>query len=262
MKLFTIIQHSSVALLLGFATQTDCLAQTEANKTSDDSTLSFNLGATSDYRYRGISQSRLEAAVQGGADFNLPATGYYAGTWISTITWIRDTPKAGATPMEWDLYAGRKISLNDDASLDLGSLAYVYLNNRLDTIGLRNANTLEIYAQVNYGSHYFKLSHAVSNLFGIVDSKRSNYLDIGSNLEVAPRWTINLHAGKQFVNGVNRQLASYQDYKIGITKDVGDGLNVSLAVISTNANPNFYSSPANTKNLGKRGLVASLVKAF
>eukprot|EP01031_Cornospumella_fuschlensis_P016307 gene16307-19921_t len=31
--------------------------------------LSFNVGAVSEYRYRGISQSRLKPALQGGLDY-------------------------------------------------------------------------------------------------------------------------------------------------------------------------------------------------
>ena len=51
--------------------------------------LSFNIGAVSDYRYRGISQTRLKPALQGGIDY-AAANGFYVGTWASTIKWIKD----------------------------------------------------------------------------------------------------------------------------------------------------------------------------
>ena len=51
--------------------------------------LSFNLSLTSDYRYRGISQSRVKPALQGGADYAF-ANGFYIGSWASTINWIKD----------------------------------------------------------------------------------------------------------------------------------------------------------------------------
>jgi uncharacterized protein (TIGR02001 family) len=50
--------------------------------------LAFNVGAVSDYRYRGISQTRLKPAVQGGIDYSIG--GFYVGTWASTIKWIKD----------------------------------------------------------------------------------------------------------------------------------------------------------------------------
>lgn len=52
---------------------------------AQDSPLSFNASVTTDYRYRGISQTRLKPALQGGVDFALPA-GFYIGAWGSTIT--------------------------------------------------------------------------------------------------------------------------------------------------------------------------------
>ena len=39
---------------------------------ADPSPLTGNVGVTSDYRYRGISQSRLKPAIQGGLDFAAP----------------------------------------------------------------------------------------------------------------------------------------------------------------------------------------------
>jgi uncharacterized protein (TIGR02001 family) len=52
--------------------------------------LAFNAGVVTDYRYRGISQSRLKPAVQGGLDFT--QGGFYAGAWAvvaaPTRSWI------------------------------------------------------------------------------------------------------------------------------------------------------------------------------
>ena len=56
----------------------------------DASPLSFNLSVTSDYRYRGISQTRPSPPRQGGADYALPG-GFYIGAWASTIKWIKGT---------------------------------------------------------------------------------------------------------------------------------------------------------------------------
>lgn len=67
--------------------------------------LSFNAALVSDYRYRGISQTRLAPALQGGADYTDDTSGMYAGTWLSTIRWTRDA--GGGGDAEWDLYAGR-----------------------------------------------------------------------------------------------------------------------------------------------------------
>ena len=77
-------------------------AQTKAPE--PDYTLSYNVGAVTDYRYRGISQSRLKPALQGGVDF-AHKSGFYLGTWLSTIRWLKDVP-GGMAPMYWDIYGG------------------------------------------------------------------------------------------------------------------------------------------------------------
>ena len=84
------------------------MAQTKAPE--PDYTLSFNVGAVTDYRYRGISQSRLKPALQGGADF-AHKSGFYVGTWASTIKWIKDA--GGDAPAELDLYGGYKFAVGD-----------------------------------------------------------------------------------------------------------------------------------------------------
>ncbi|MBC3884296.1 TorF family putative porin [Undibacterium griseum] len=229
-----------------------------------DNELSFNASLASDYRYRGISQTRLEPALQGGADFNNNPTGLYVGTWLSTIKWIKDTPGAGSTPAEWDIYAGKKGEIAKDVSYDIGVLGYVYLNNHLDQVGLKDANTLEIYGQLGYGPAYIKYSHAVTTLFGIVDSKNSGYLDLGANIELSEGLNLNLHAGYQRVQGINSSAATYSDYKVGVSKEFKNlgGAVVSLAAVGTNADKTFYASPANGKFMGKNSLVLIATKTF
>lgn len=224
--------------------------------------LTYNVSIVSDYRYRGISQTRLDPALQGGVDYSHNPTGLYAGTWLSTIRWIKDTPGAGSTPVEWDIYGGKKGNLSADVTYDVGALGYVYVNNRLSDAGLKDANTLELYGQLGYGPAYVKYSHAVTPLFGIPGSKNSGYLDVGANVDLPNAFKLNLHAGRQQVRGPSP--ASYTDYKLGLSRDFTQlgGATLGIAAIGTNADESFYASPANGKFLGKRALVLSLSKTF
>jgi uncharacterized protein (TIGR02001 family) len=222
-----------------------------------DNELSFNASLASEYRYRGISQSRLDPALQGGADLVNNPTGLYVGTWLSTIKWIKDTPGGGSTPAEWDIYGGKRGEIVKDVSYDVGGLAYVYVNNKLGDIpGAANANTFEIYGQVGYGPAYAKYSYSLTNLFGFADSHRSGYLDLGANVDVAEGLQVNLHAGHQNVR--NNSAASYTDWKVGVTKDFGFA-SVALAYIGTNTDA--YVGP-NGENLGKKRLVLTATKTF
>ncbi|MET3138396.1 uncharacterized protein (TIGR02001 family) [Undibacterium sp. GrIS 1.2] len=224
-----------------------------AEDAKPDNEVSFNAALTSDYRYRGISQTRLQPALQGGADYTNNPTGFYVGTWASTIKWIKDA--GGSGDVELDLYAGKRGEIAKDVSYDIGVLTYVYPSNDLPV----DANTTEIYGQVGYGPAYIKYSHAVTNLFGFADSKNSGYLDLGANLDITNGYTLNLHAGRQNVK--NNSAATYTDWKVGVTKEFF-GVTGSLSVIGTNADKIAYASPVNGKFMGKTSLVAMISKTF
>src|SRR5450631_4304035 len=197
----------AAAIVAAFAAT---LAHAEEEKKPDNE-VSFNASVVTDYRYRGISQTRLQPALQGGADYTHNPSGFYAGTWLSTIKWIKDA--GGSGDIEWDLYGGKRGEIVKDVSYDVGVLSYVYPSNGLPT----NANTTEIYGQVGYGPAYLKYSHSVTNLFGFSDSKNSGYVDVGANIDVATGTTVNLHVGHQNVK--NNSGFSYTDWKVGVTKD-------------------------------------------
>jgi uncharacterized protein (TIGR02001 family) len=217
-----------------------------------DNEVSFNVSVASDYRYRGYSQTRLQPALQGGADYTNNPTGFYLGTWASTIKWTKDA--GGGGDIEWDIYGGKRGEIVKDVSYDVGVLNYIYPSNGLNP----SANTSEVYGQVGYGPAYAKYSYAVTNLFGFVDSKKSGYLDIGANIDVAEGLVLNLHAGHQSVK--NNSAFSYTDWKVGVTKDFGV-VSASLALIGIDSKA--YVGPApDFKNLGKNSLVLTVTKTF
>lgn len=233
-------------------------ASAQAEEQKPDQDISFNVAATSDYRYRGISQTRLQPALQGGADYVHNPSGFYAGAWGSTIKWTNDAGGDGS--VELDLYAGKRGELAGGVSYDVGVLNYVYPSNGLKRVaGFANADTTEVYGQLGYGPAYIKYSHAVTNLFGFIDSKNSGYLDLGANLDAGGGYTVNLHAGRQQVKHSSQ--ADYTDWKIGATKDFGV-LTGALAVVGTNAGKAAYASPANGKFMGRTALVLTVSKVF
>lgn len=228
-----------------------------ADEAKPEHEVSFNFGAVTDYRYRGISQSRLKPAVQGGADYVNNSHGFYAGTWMSTIKWTKDAGGDGS--LEVDLYMGKRGELSKDFTYDFGILSYVYPSNGLGkVVGFADANTTELYGQLSSGPFYAKYSYSTSNLFGFVDSKGSGYLDLGANLDMGDGCTLNLHYGHQSV--AKNSTYSYNDWKVGMTKTY-EGINFGIAVIGTSADSKLYYTPAG-KFTGKTSLVLSAVKAF
>lgn len=90
---------------------------------------SANIGAVSNYMWRGVTQSDNQPAVQGGLDV-AHESGFYAGTWASNVDF-----GAGNANYELDVYAGFDFSLPDEnASLGLNTTYYAYPDQPGDSI--------------------------------------------------------------------------------------------------------------------------------
>ncbi len=226
--------------------------------------ISYNVGVTSDYVFRGISQSRNRAAFSGGLDYSHTSTGLYAGTWVSTISWVNDATASTTAnvPYEQDFYAGIKGDIGAGFSYDAGAIYYYYPHHKLGTAP--NANTTEVYGKVAYGPVYFKVNYATGDAFWTSNKAGSYYLDLGADIPVMDGLTLNAHAGRfVFKNDTVVSAASdynYSDWKIGLTKDFGGGLSGALAATGTNAASvwNFNS----TGYLGDTKGIVSLTKTF
>jgi uncharacterized protein (TIGR02001 family) len=234
-------------LLSTLAASGAVLAQAKAPE--PDYTLSYNVGVVTDYRYRGISQSRLKPALQGGADF-AHSSGFYIGTWGSTIKWVKDG--GGDANVEIDLYGGYKFTAGP-IGMDVGILRYFYPGSNLAV----NPDTTELYAAGTWGPATLKYSHSTTNLFGFSDSKGSGYLDLSATFDLGNGWSVVPHIGHQKVR--HNSPFSYTDYSVTVAKDLGNGLAASLAVIGTD-NDNYIAP--NGKNLGKAGAVLGLKYSF
>lgn len=225
----------------------------QAAPAAPDYTLSFNAGAVTDYRYRGISQTARKPALQGGADF-AHKSGFYLGTWASTIRWIKDTPPADKGSVEVDLYGGYKGSLGEALSYDVGGLQYWYVNNNYKNATGENANTFELYGALTAGPATAKYSHSLTNLFGTPDSEGSGYLDLSATFEIGNGFSLVPHVGWQKI----KNFGTYRDYSLTVSKDVS-GVVLSAGVVGTNWEDRFgapYTLPGSgTKDLGKAGLV-------
>ena len=215
--------------------------------------VAFNVGAVTDYRYRGISQSRLKPALQGGVDYtNGP---FYLGAWASSIKWIKDF--GGDANVEIDLYGGYKGEITKELTYDVGVLTYQYPSNKLNP----SANTTEIYGALTYGPATLKYSHAVTNTFANTDSKNSYYLDLSAGFDLGGGLMLTPHIGYQKIKGPFADPGSYTDVSLALSKDFS-GLVVSGTLVGTDADKNFYFSPVNGKDLGKTTLVLGVKYNF
>lgn len=242
----------------------DAPAPAPAAPAAEASPLTFNVGAVSDYRYRGISQTKMKPALQGGADYS--AGPIYVGTWLSTIKWVKDAGggHGGNAPAEWDLYGGTKGDIiKDTLTYDVGVLAYVYLGEKFHDIGYANPDTGEVYGALTYGVFTAKVSVSATNLFGVPKSKGSQYYDLSANFDLGSGFTLTPHVGYQNVPGsfAKDNKVSYADYSVALAKDFGKGLSASLQVVATDADKVWYSTSTG-KFTGRTGVVVGVKYSF
>lgn len=242
-------------------------------------TFTGNFTLASEYLYRGIAQTRGKPALQGGLDY-AHSSGFYLGTWGSNISWISDTGPL-ATPslqtpsanIEIDVYGGYKGTVSGDLGFDIGVLTYIYPGSNKPT-GAAKPDTTEIYGALSYKWLTLKYSRTTGSLFGWTTTSGgktsgSGYLDLTGNFDMGGGWGLQAHAGHQSVRGFSP--ASYSDWKLGVTKDVGVGT-VGLAYSGTNAKDNcttleaycFGALPlgAGPYEAGKSRLVLTFGKTF
>ncbi len=251
----------SKLLLAVLATSSAAFAQTAP--AAPETTISYNVGVVSEYRYRGQAQTKGDPALQGGVDY-ANANGFYLGAWGSTIKWIKDsgTTTAGQStkgPFELDIYGGYKFEAAG-VGFDVGYLRYEYLGNTLkNNPTYTNANTDEIYGAATYGVTTLKYSYALSDLFGNANSKGSVYWDLSATFDLGNGYSLVPHAGHQTVrNNAN----SYTDIALTLNKDFGDGIVGSISAISTNGLKANFASALTQYDTSKNTVVVGVKYSF
>ncbi len=218
--------------------------------------ISYNVGITSDYRFRGIAQTSFKPALQAGVDF-AHTSGFYLGAWGSNVSWIKDYAGATKGALEIDLYGGYKGVINKDFSYDLGVVRYQYPGN---TAAI-NANTTELYGALTYSVVTAKYSRSTSNFIANPKSSGSAYYEVAANFDLGSGLTLTPRVGHQTIPNVANDAGNYTDYALTLGKDFGSGLIATVAAIGTNANKAFYTD-LNGKFLGKNALAVGVKYSF
>lgn len=266
-KTASVLTLAATAVLMGPGA---ALAQTQAPAAAapaPDYTLAYNIGVVSDYRFRGLSQSGKDPALQGGIDFTAK-NGFYLGTWGSTIHWTQDDARvyglnpgasdSGSNHVEVDLYGGYRGTINPDLSYEVGLLEYWYPANAYQNIvGSANANTLEVHGALTYKVFTVKYSNSLTNIFGFANSRNSGYLELAANFDLGNGFSVTPHVGHQTIS--NSPGSDYTDYSLALGKDLGHGLSLSATLVGTSTHVYLTSSGANK---GGTGVVLGALYTF
>ena len=243
-------------------------------------TLTGNFGFFSQYIFRGLTQTDRQPAAQGGFDYS-HESGFYAGTWASNISWLRDFATSGPPPagyksggsLEWDIYGGYKGTFGkSDFGYDVGLLYYWYPG---DTVsGATKADTTELYGALSWKWLSGKVSYSIdSKTFGVSDSRGTYYFDLTANYPITEKLTGVLHYGIQKFtgNGVtctggssNDDCASYKDWKIGLNYSLPKDFTVGVFYTDTSmstAQEGFYTT-TNGRKVGDATATVFIQKTF
>jgi uncharacterized protein (TIGR02001 family) len=227
--------------------------------------LTGNLGLTSDYRFRGISQSQNAPAVQGGIDY-AHSSGFYIGNWNSSVSSQVYTNGSG---VESDLYAGFKKDVYKGITIDIGTYNYFYPRATTNAATGSNFDTYEAFAGVSYGPVAVKYSQTLGNgYFGTANARGTNYTGADINQSFAPLsaklkdLSFLAHYGHTSV--ANSSNLNYNDINIGLGYTLPKDW-VITGKYYTNSSMTGTFQNANTvsgQKLYKNAFVASVTKTF
>jgi uncharacterized protein (TIGR02001 family) len=176
--------------------------------------LSANGAVTTNYVFRGISQSGAQSAVQAGLDYDLGelVPGLAVGTWASSIDFGHVNGED--TPMELDLYGSYTGSFTDAFGYSFGVITYNYPNSPHGV----NYNWYEIWAGLTYN---FGVASVTGKVYYSPDyvnlSDRQIYYNGAVSIPIAPWLSINGSVGyTDLENAVPPLIKSYTDYGVNI----------------------------------------------
>ena len=138
--------------LLGFAAISLLLSQNSVadgteGEASSPHVWSANMMMTSEYVFRGITQSNEDPAIQVGIDYGHEPSGFYIGGWASSVEF--NTGNADGTQIETNLYGGFAGSFSNGVDWDIGGLFYYYPEEGDDDNG-GEQDYVEVYGSLGY----------------------------------------------------------------------------------------------------------------
>jgi uncharacterized protein (TIGR02001 family) len=224
--------------------------------------LTGNLGLTSDYRFRGVSQTQNAPAVQGGIDY-AHSSGFYVGNWNSSVSSQVYTNGAG---VESDLYAGYKKDVYKGITIDIGSYNYFYPRATTSAATGSNFDTYEAFAGIGYKDLISaKYSQTLGNgYFGTANARGTSYTQVDGKLPVpvVKKLAVVAHYGR--TNVANSGAYDYNDINAGFVYSLPREYDVSVKYF-TNTGTSTAFQTANTvsgQKLYKNAVVVGLTKTF
>jgi uncharacterized protein (TIGR02001 family) len=196
--------------------------------TAEDSPHEFsaNVAISTDYRFRGISQTTKDPAISGGFGYSYTPFGFYAGVWASNIDFGEPTSGPGSVndtaDMEIDFFGGFAGELPMGVGWDIGGLYYMYPGSDPGSYA-NDYDYFEVYGSLSYDFGKFDVKGGLAySPDYFAESGDSIYLygDVGIPLPVAGLKLAG-HVGSQWIDdNATFGTPDYVDWKVGLSKEI------------------------------------------
>ncbi len=150
-------------------------------------TIKGNIGATSDYVWRGNTQSNGDASISGGIDVDL-GNGFAVGVWTASLGGNQDSDSAD---YETDLYGSYSFDVGS-IGVEVGYIAYQYPG-----VAASGNDFEEYFVSADFGLvsvSYFRLDNAED---ATQNDNKGTYLSIDTGFELNDGWSLGLHYGEE-----------------------------------------------------------------
>lgn len=213
------------------------------------------LTLASQYRFRGISLSDEDFAIQGTVNVT-HESGLYAGVWSSSTDGFGEL---GGSNVEVDLYGGYKAGLGSGATVDVGLLYYAYPGS---TGG--DFEFFEPYANISgtLGPATAKVGVAFAPSQDALTG-RSNLYVFGDASTGIPNtgFTLKAHLGYSKGDTPLSPSGEYSDWLVGVDYVTGP-LTFGVAYVDTDLNGREAALGGATKDIVDAAVVATLTASF
>ena len=197
--------------LVSFAQEAEVVEEAE-------SPISWSVAATSDYVFRGASQTDEGPALQAGLTYTAPA-GFYVGAWASNVDF-----GSGGPNVELDTYIGYNTDLGDEfVNLDVMLNRYNYLGGNGSDLAYN-----ELIGKLTFGGVVSLSAGYTKDVWA--SGEDGWYLGAGAAIPLPSDYSLNVNVGQSmFDSSVAR---NYLDYGVSVSKSWGN-VGVSLGYVGT-----------------------------
>lgn len=238
--------------------------------------ISGSLALTSDYVFRGISQTQEKPAIQGGLTYT-HESGFHAGFWGSNVNFKSKDNLAAANDnasLELDITAGYGGNINDALTWDITAAYYSYPGANVPDPGKYGFWELVPTLAYDFGAAKLTGQLAYSpDFFGA--AKSGTYFMVALDVPLPADFALNAHIGGQWLDadkdsGLTQTFVDantayipkdYSEWKLAISKQIA-GLGLELAYVDTSLNKDKCMAFAGQKDLCDSRAVFTISKSF